>query len=139
MSQDLTIQQVSHKLKVSRHTLRFWERELGGILVPLRTQGGQRRYTAEHLFIISEIRRLKGKGCSLEEIKSKLGKPLEVTRASNPSTEERIAHLANGVAEVVRSTVYDYLQEFVAEEKGGNRGAIKILKKDLNVRFDKSR
>ncbi|MFZ7111307.1 MAG: MerR family transcriptional regulator [Desulfatiglandales bacterium] len=139
MSQDLTIQQVSHKLKVSRHTLRFWERELGGILVPLRTQGGQRRYTAEHLFIISEIRRLKGKGCSLEEIKGKLGKPLEVTRAGNPSTEERIAHLANGVAEVVRSTVYDYLQEFVAEENRENRVAVKAVRKALNGRFDKSR
>ena len=39
-----TIQQLSKKLNIPKPTLRFWEKELEGIFVPLRTRGGQRRY-----------------------------------------------------------------------------------------------
>ena len=45
----LTIQEVSDRAGISKHTLRFWERELNGVIVPLRTKGGQRRYTLETL------------------------------------------------------------------------------------------
>ena len=69
-----TIQQVSQRLDIPKPTLRFWEKEFEGILVPLRTNGGQRRYAAEHIFIIEEIRMLKKAGLTLVEIKRKLGK-----------------------------------------------------------------
>ena len=39
--QAITIQQVSQKLDVPKPTLRFWEKEFEGILVLLRTNGGQ--------------------------------------------------------------------------------------------------
>ncbi len=115
MPQGFTIQKVSQKLKVSKHTLRFWEKELDGIIVPLRTQGGQRRYTPEHLIVIKEIKRLKSKGFSLAEINRKLGKSRTLTMG-NLSSSERIGHLADEVAEVVRSAVYDYLQGVTGEE-----------------------
>jgi len=44
-----TIQQLSVKLQIPNPTLRFWEKELKGIIIPLRTQGGQRRYSIENL------------------------------------------------------------------------------------------
>ncbi len=72
--QAITIQQVSQRLDVPKPTLRFWEREFEGILVPLRTNGGQRRYAPEHVSIIEEIKMLKKAGLSLIEIKRKLGK-----------------------------------------------------------------
>ena len=72
--QAITIQQVSQKLDVPKPTLRFWEREFDGILVPLRTNGGQRRYAPEHISVIEEIKMLKKAGLSLVEIKRKLGK-----------------------------------------------------------------
>ena len=72
--QAITIQQVSQKLDVPKPTLRFWEREFDGILVPLRTSGGQRRYAPEHISVIKEIKMLKKDGLSLVEIKRKLGK-----------------------------------------------------------------
>ncbi|WP_369707420.1 MerR family transcriptional regulator [Desulfosarcina sp. BuS5] len=34
------MQQVSTKLNILKPTLRFWEKEFNGILVPLRTNGG---------------------------------------------------------------------------------------------------
>jgi len=67
-----TIQQVSHELDIPKPTLRFWEKEFEGVLVPLRSEGGQRRYSIENLSTIAEIRRLKKKGMSLGEIKRKL-------------------------------------------------------------------
>ncbi len=64
-SQTLTIQEVSQRLKVTKHTLRFWEKELGAIIVPLRTQGGQRRYTRKHISMIEEIQKLRGMGVNI--------------------------------------------------------------------------
>ena len=75
--QAITIQQVSQKLDVPKPTLRFWEREFVGILVPLRTNGRQRRYAPEHVSIIEEIKMLKKAGLSLAEIKRKMGKGID--------------------------------------------------------------
>ena len=115
MSQAFTIQEVSQKLQVSKHTLRFWEKELAGIIVPLRTRGGQRRYTPDHLFILEEIKRLKGQGFSLAKINETLSGGRSLRRPSL-SSPKRIERLADEVAEVVRSAVYDYLRGVKAKE-----------------------
>ncbi|MCK4728750.1 MAG: MerR family transcriptional regulator [Desulfobacterales bacterium] len=39
----LTIQEVSKRLKVPKPTLRFWEKELVGIIVLLSSNGRQRK------------------------------------------------------------------------------------------------
>ena len=75
--QTITIQQVSQRLDVPKPTLRFWEREFEGILVPLRTNGGQRRYAPEHISVIEEIKMLKKAGLSLIQIKRKLEKGID--------------------------------------------------------------
>ena len=106
--QTLTIQEVSQRLKVTKHTLRFWEKELDGLIVPLRTQGGQRRYTPEHLFIIEEIRRLKRKGLSLVDIKNKLDNSYNAEEGnSNP---KRVDLLADQVAEMVKWAIYRFFE-----------------------------
>jgi len=38
---DFSISDVSTRLEIPKPTLRFWEKELKEILVPLRTQGGK--------------------------------------------------------------------------------------------------
>ena len=100
----LTIQQVSQRLGVTKHTLRFWEKELEGVIVPLRTQGGQRRFTSDHLSVLEDIKRLKAKGLRLMEIKRIF------SHGNDNFSEERISHgvddLANHLAEIVRSAVY---------------------------------
>ncbi len=60
-------------LKIPKPTLRFWEKELEGALVPLRTKGGQRRYTNEHIFILEKIQKFKKEGMRLTDIKRTLG------------------------------------------------------------------
>ena len=106
--QKLTIQEVSERLNLSKHTLRFWEKELEGIIVPLRTKGGQRRYTLEHLFIIEEIKRLKRKGMSLLGIKRKLNSIHG--NESDKTDPQEVDLLANQIAEIVRRAVYRYFE-----------------------------
>ena len=106
--QTLTIQQASQRLKVTKHTLRFWEKKLDGVIVPLRTQGGQRLYTSEHLYVIEEIKRLKRKGLSLVHIKNKLDN--NYNAEEDNSNRQRIDLLANQLAEMVRSAVYRFFE-----------------------------
>ena len=105
--QFLTIQQLSLKLNLPKPTLRFWEKEFEGILVPLRTQGGQRRYAAEHISIIEEIKNLKRKGKSLSEIKRNLNNKSKWQDLN--SVPNGMDLLAQRVAEVVKAEVYKFL------------------------------
>jgi len=104
----LTIQDVSQRLDVSTHTLRFWEKELAGVIVPLRTKGGQRRYTLEHLFVIDEIKRLKAKGLSLIDIRRELDHRYK--SHGEKSNLENIDHLANQIADLVKSNIQSFLE-----------------------------
>jgi DNA-binding transcriptional MerR regulator len=54
----LSIGAVSSLTSVEIHTLRYWEREFADFLSPGRTGGGQRRYTAEDIATVLEIKRL---------------------------------------------------------------------------------
>ena len=101
-----TIQQLSQRLSIPKPTLRFWEKEFEGILVPQRTEGGQRRYSIENLSTIAEIRRLKKKGMSLGEIRRQLSNSQEVKKQDPGS----IACLADRIAEVVREEIHRFLE-----------------------------
>ena len=109
----LTIQEVSDRAGISKHTLRFWERELNGVIVPLRTKGGQRRYTLEHVLVVEEIKRLKGKGLSLDDIRR------DLNRRFNSEVEhynhQRADVLANKIAEMVRTAIFSFLEEKTAK------------------------
>jgi DNA-binding transcriptional MerR regulator len=102
----LSIQEVSLQLSIPKHTLRFWEREFEGIILPPRTKGGQRRYTPENVAVIDEIKRQRQKGMSLSEIRIELNHGNSV-RLSNSG---KIDLLANRIAEVVRAEVYHFFE-----------------------------
>ncbi len=111
-----SIQQVSTKLNIPKPTLRFWEKEFEGTLTPLRTAGGQRRYTCEHIAIVEKINALKKTGLSLAEVKRNLGKS-QMSEAgiygSGDERTDRIDFFAKRVAEAVKLEVLRFL------EKGG--------------------
>ncbi len=102
-----SIGQVSRQLDVSCHTLRFWEKELGDILVPLRTDGGQRRYTHDHLDTIREIKRLRDNGYSLAEIKEKMHPE---TTNNNSNKSEIVDRVVSEIAEIVRMALSSLLE-----------------------------
>ena len=101
-----TIQQVSTKLNIPKPTLRFWEKELDGIIVPHRTRGGQRRYALEHLAIIGKVKELREKGMSLAEIK----KQINNTNKGDNSNSNMVDLLAVRVAEVVKAEVNRFFE-----------------------------
>ncbi len=43
---------------VEVHTIRYWEEEFRGLLEPVRTEGGQRRYRAEDILTLHRVRTL---------------------------------------------------------------------------------
>jgi DNA-binding transcriptional MerR regulator len=101
-----SIQQVSLKLNIPKATLRFWEKELNGIIVPLRTRGGQRRYTLDQISAISEVKKMRKSGMRLSEIRRYLA-----NRSMNSSGQSKISpidSLADHIAEIVRSEIYNF-------------------------------
>jgi DNA-binding transcriptional MerR regulator len=117
----LTIQEVGERLGLTTHTLRFWEKELDGFIVPLRTKGGQRRYTLEHLFVIDEIKRLKTKGLSLANIKKELDDRYNNT--ADTQEPEKVDLLANRIAEILshrRKLSYENTVYRIQEPELGN-------------------
>ena len=106
-NQLLTILQVSEKLKVPKPTLRFWEKELNGVVVPLRTHGGQRRYTAQNLLVLEEIKRSRESGLSLPEIVEKI----QPGSGMDEVPSNKIDLLATRVAEVVKKEVYSFFKK----------------------------
>jgi DNA-binding transcriptional MerR regulator len=100
----LTIAELSGKLNVPKHTIRFWERAFKGMVLPLRTTGGQRRYSSDDLLVIDRIRRLRAEGMGLPEIRRSLGNG--DGESSSPGT--RIDLLAERVAQAVKAEVYSF-------------------------------
>lgn len=100
----LTIKQVSEITDIPPYTLRFWEKEFQDILVPSRTNGGQRRYNEKDISVIENIKLLKEQGIHLSRIKEKLG------NRENHSDIDRIDLLAKRVGEIVRNEVCDFLK-----------------------------
>ena len=106
--QFLTIQELSRNLDIPKPTLRFWESEFKGILVPARSRGGQRRYTSENIIIIKKIKFLKHQGHSLTEIKDILLNDQNQKELS--SYHVGIDFLAERIAEAVKTEIYNFFQ-----------------------------
>jgi DNA-binding transcriptional MerR regulator len=106
--QHLSILEVSKKLKIPKRTLRFWEKEFEGLLVPLRTRGGQRRYTGEHLAVIQNIKALKDRGLSLVNIKKSLTTGDKGEK--HQSNAKGVDMLADRVAEMVKTEICKFLE-----------------------------
>ncbi len=114
LEQLFTIQQISRKLNIPKPTLRFWEKELDGIINPLRTPGGQRRYTLEHLSLIQKINRMRKQGMRLSEIKTKLN---NLNAGMNlPTNPVDFEVLVERVTEVVKSEIYRMLNHHMDEQ-----------------------
>ena len=104
----LTIQQLSERLDIPKPTIRFWEKELEGIIVPLRTPGGQRRYTNTHIAVLEKIKDLRNSGKSISDIKNyfKYGNNNE----NLTSDETAIDILTERIAELVKMEVSKFFK-----------------------------
>jgi DNA-binding transcriptional MerR regulator len=106
----LSIQQISRKFDIPKSTIRFWEKELNGLLVPIRTNGGQRRYSSEHMTIIETIKKLKYKGLSLIEIRELLTNKNEIGQRKEVNIDG-IELLTKRIAKAIKKELYSYFYE----------------------------
>ena len=118
----LTIKEFSERAGVSKHTLRFWERKLNGVIVPLRTKGGQRRYTLEHVLVVEEVKRLKVNGYSLEDIWRDLNH--RFNSEAEHSNHQMADALANKIAKIVRTAIISFLEEKTVNNEFGKNGML---------------
>jgi len=101
-----TIRQVSTLIGLRPSTLRFWEKEFEGILVPVRTNGGQRRYRPEDLTLIRKIKQMREDGATISGIKRNILKG-----DGDYPDSSRINLLADKVAEVVKAEIFQFLEK----------------------------
>lgn len=74
---------VSQVTGIEIHTLRYWESEFDAFLKPTRTTGGQRRYTAEDIATILDIKRLlRQEKYSIEGARQELARIANAPRSS---------------------------------------------------------
>lgn len=115
-----TILQASQECDVPRSTLRFWERRFSPFLNPIRSPGGQRRYSKEQLNIIARIKNLKEQGLVLNEVRQALAR--DQVAAVEPATVVGLERLADRLAILVKREVYRFFAEKPDSEHWGDPG-----------------
>jgi len=72
----LTIAQVSRQTGIPVTTLRFYEKELSGLLPLTKTRGGHRRYRPEDVARLAAVRRLtRSEGMKLADVRRVMSAP----------------------------------------------------------------
>jgi DNA-binding transcriptional MerR regulator len=103
--QTFTIRELSERLNIPKPTLRFWEKELEGIIVPLRSSGGQRRYTESHIPVFEQIKSLRNAGKSISQVKEYFNNG----NGTAKSPESEIDLLTKRISDLVRMEVTRFL------------------------------
>ena len=104
-----TIHQLSEKLNIPKPTLRFWEKEIEGVIEPLRTPGGQRRYTGNHIAVLKQIKELRDSGKSISEIKEYFDNGYNMNDFIDDEADIDI--LTQKIAEIVKHEITKYLKK----------------------------
>jgi len=110
-----SIKETSELTDIPPHTLRLWERKIPGFLRPVRTQGGQRRYTGQCL---EKIRKLdyyvNAKGMSLVGAQRMIEEGHDL--ADSPQQELREKILADKRVRQAVDEIADLIRKKILEE-----------------------
>ncbi len=109
-----SIKETSELTDVPSHTLRFWERRMPGFLTPVRTSGGQRRYTEECLERVKKLDYyVNHKGLSLVGAKRRIeeGVDPEIDErrqlAERILSDKRVRQAVDEIADLIRRKILD--------------------------------
>lgn len=111
----MTIAEVSRQTGIPTTTLRFYEKELPGLLQIFKTRGGHRRYRPEDVAKIELVRRLTSReGVPLSQVRGVLTSrgDHEPLREDVRRLEELLDRQADSIAELARRL--DRLEETLA-------------------------
>ena len=104
-----TIKEASDLTKVPPYVLRYWEKEFQ-ILRPIRRESGQRRYTAQHIHIIVDIKDLLYKkkftiaGAKKELVRKKKQSPqMPLPIEQNPAAIELLKEVKKELSSIFKT------------------------------------
>ncbi len=112
----LSIREISALTGVPPHTLRFWEKQMPDVLLPLRTPGGQRRYDAEMTDRVRMIKLLANeKRYSLAAIRERLSVAQERAehRPGNDNrlgAEQAVESFIDDITGLLKERLLDFLE-----------------------------
>ncbi len=110
-----SIKEASELTDVPAHTLRFWERKIPGFLRPVRTKGGQRRYSSGCL---EKIRKLdyyvNHKGMTLVGARRMIDEGLEPGSEAQQELKNKI--LADKRVRQAVDEIVDLIRKRILEE-----------------------
>ncbi len=95
----LGIGEVARRADCKVETVRYYER-IGILPAPERSAGGQRRYDTEHLKRLNFVRRARGLGFTLDEVRNLL----RLADGTDPTCAE-VAEIARGHLGGIRSKI----------------------------------
>jgi MerR family transcriptional regulator/heat shock protein HspR len=108
-----SIKEASELTDVPSHTLRFWERKIPGFLSPVRTEGGQRRYTTECLHKIRKLDYyVNHKGLTLVGARRMIEEGIEPSSAEKDLkdkvlADKRVRQAIDEIVELIRKKILE--------------------------------
>jgi DNA-binding transcriptional MerR regulator len=105
----MSIKEVSAATGLPKSTLRYWEKVFSGYISPLRTTGGQRRYSEDHCQLFEKIKILKHQGKKIADIKQIFIRHNRPEYDSQASSIENVELLARRIADIVSKEVIHFL------------------------------
>ena len=101
MARQIAIGELSRRTRCNIDTIRYYEK-IGMLAQPVRTDGGHRLYGAPHMQRLSFIRRARGLGFTIEEVRALLRLADGRGQACADVKDVAVLHLAD-----VRSKIVD--------------------------------
>jgi MerR family glutamine synthetase transcriptional repressor len=114
-----TIGQVCEKTGLTSRQIRYYESQ--GLISPIRTQGNQRRYSAEHIERLQHIKALMDERASIKSVKEQLAKG--TAAQSQDKTKDELSFLQMKSNRTTLTSLYPI----------SDRAEVKRLVRNLNL------
>lgn len=112
MDKKMSIQEVSDRTGLPKSTLRYWEKELSQYISPMRTPGGQRRYSIDHIQMFQKVQMLKQQGNKISEIKQIFELQNNTVADDKVSVKDFVELFTQRIAELVSKEVSCFLSNY---------------------------
>jgi DNA-binding transcriptional MerR regulator len=112
MDKQMSIQEVSDRIGLPKSTLRYWEKELSQYISPMRTPGGQRRYSIDHIQMFKKVQMLKRQGKKIVEIKQVFEQQNNTKADYSASSNGSVEILTQRIAELISKEVSCFLHNY---------------------------
>jgi len=141
MEEDVyNISEISEKLDLETHVLRYWEKELE--LKITRNEKGHRIYTEKEKIMFENIKLLKDQGLQLRAIKMALpninNNKTEIINIGDPN-DEKVKEFKIIMKDLFKEALVEYLEEFKMNEFKMNEFKMNEFKNEIKEEIKEGR